>query len=868
MILLPLKSVSKNQQLMKTYTLFILIISLIAPFNVSIAQPNDLICNAISFSTGTVYAGNTTSATATDPSDAAVSTAGFVCSTPNNTLWYSYSSFGNDTFKIITTSPVTGLNIWLGVFKATNCNGTLSYVNCIRGAIPGASDTDEVVLTSGTYYFMVDGFSGSVGNFSISLNQRPFNDYCSGAATLSNNVGLSRSFGTITPATTQTFAPFSCTGNTSPKAYDVWYKFTAVQSAAYVYVQGYGQFDAVVGIYSGCGGALLNCADVTSANGVEKFLATGLSPANTYYLRVYHRGNYPPYNSYFYVGVQQYLGPAPANDECINATSIIPSSFPACTPLATTVANSTSTGLYAPCGATAYTGNDVWYKFVANAQNVDIEVSPAGLLNPIAALFGSCNSSAIVASGCNVSSGTVILEARGLTVGQIYYVSVFSQNTFSAPANPAFTICAKGYTALPPNAEITFKLDINPAIVAGIYQGGVPDITGNFNNYTPSVSDNMDSISAGIFKKTYNSFQQGDTVQYKFRINHNWSTWEVSSRQYIVNDGDTVSNVWGDTSITIIDATYKLPMTFKVNMSNETVSPSGVFIVGNFNNYDSDSTAMIPIGNNVYQATVDLDTSSFIRYRFVNGLSISGAENVPSACGLLSTGSGFYERYLSIPEAATTLPTVCFDTCSNCIGYSNVTFRVDLSFKNVSPNGVHLAGNFNNWDYNSLAMTETSPKMYEATVSLDTSSSIRYKFVNGNTASDAEVVPSACGIIAGSGGYKRFLDVSEANATLAVVCYEACVNCGPTEVKAEGSPTEVNLYYDRLGENVIIESKKVLTEVKLIAADGTVLKSALNNSTNNGSSIKIQCSNLPNGVYLIQMRSADSFNSKKFLVVH
>jgi hypothetical protein len=135
---------------------------------------NDTICGAFAMTLGTVYSGNTTDAAATDPRDNDIGTAGYNCSAPNNTLWYKYTSTVTDTFFITFTSPATtsGLDGWLGWFTAPNCNGTLTYKNCMTGAAQGVSIIDTVILTAGDInYFMVDGFLGAVGQFTISITQ-------------------------------------------------------------------------------------------------------------------------------------------------------------------------------------------------------------------------------------------------------------------------------------------------------------------------------------------------------------------------------------------------------------------------------------------------------------------------------------------------------------------------------------------------------------------------------------------------------------------------------------------------------------------------------------------------------------------------
>jgi len=83
----------------------------------------------------------------------------------------------------------------------------------------------------------------------------------------------------------------------------------------------------------------------------------------------------------------------------------------------------------------------------------------------------------------------------------------------------------------------------------------------------------------------------------------------------------------------------------------------------------------------------------------------------------------------------------------------NVTFQVDLGSAAANANGVHVAGDFQGWDPAATALTQVgTTSVYEVTVSVP-AGGIRYKFINGNTWTDVEGVPSESqltAVIAGS----------------------------------------------------------------------------------------------------------------------
>lgn len=214
-------------------------------------------------------------------------------------------------------------------------------------------------------------------------------------------------------------------------------------------------------------------------------------------------------------------------------------------------------------------------------------------------------------------------------------------------------------------------------------------------------------------------------------------------------------------------------VTFSVDMSRGEVSPAGVHLAGSFNNWDYSTNPMTGDGSGVYSTTIQLEENSTYTYRFVNGNDASGLEIVPAECGVLN-GTGEYERELSVASEPVNLNTVCFSLCGNCPPLHAVTFRVDMINEEVSVNGMHLAGSFNNWSYNSTQMILTGAgAVYEVTLQLEEGAYYEYKFINGNTVGDAEVVPSGC-----SNNGNRYLTIPAANLTLDGICFGECVECG------------------------------------------------------------------------------------------
>jgi hypothetical protein len=216
-------------------------------------------------------------------------------------------------------------------------------------------------------------------------------------------------------------------------------------------------------------------------------------------------------------------------------------------------------------------------------------------------------------------------------------------------------------------------------------------------------------------------------------------------------------------------------VTFQVDMRDQDVSADGVHLAGSFNGWSTTATAMVNDSVAKYSVTLAMISDSDYYYRFVNGNTAGGYEIVPAECGLPS-GNDF-NRNIIIPAGDSLLPPVCFSSCTLCPPQAEVTFQVDMSQQNLSPNGVHLSGSFNNWDPAANLMNNLGNDIFGITLPLIVGSEAEYRFVNGNTTAGYEIVPAECGVPAGGGLYNRFIQVPETDTTLLAVCFSNCSEC-------------------------------------------------------------------------------------------
>ena len=136
----------------------------------------------------------------------------------------------------------------------------------------------------------------------------------------------------------------------------------------------------------------------------------------------------------------------------------------------------------------------------------------------------------------------------------------------------------------------------------------------------------------------------------------------------------------------------------------------------------------------------------------------------------------------------------------NFLSASQVTLHVDMNGQTVSANGVHVAGNFGDYDYDNtfenpaypnwdpagIALTDDdSDGVYSVTLDL-VPGTIEYKFINGNAwggenddewaGEDNDNQPCR------SGGGNRTITIGETDLDVGLVCWERCIPCGEVYV--------------------------------------------------------------------------------------
>lgn len=395
-----------------------------------------------------------------------------------------------------------------------------------------------------------------------------------------------------------------------------------------------------------------------------------------------------------------------------------------------------------------------------------------------------------IPGGCNVGGNRQVVIGSSDTVLPVY---CFNECSFCA-SNPQFR-------------SVTFKVDmqnetvsLNGVHLAGSFQYTPAPHTGP--EWSPSGIEMTDGDSDGVYEVTL-TLAEGYGYEYKFINDNSWDNGGAegnisspcgngSNRTLSVPTAaaSVLAEVCFNSCSDCVPSPDPIDVTFRVDMQNTSVSPDGVHLAGNFgaDGYAEWSPNTIAMtdgdADGVYEVTLTLTEGEEYQYKFINGNDWPFAENVPSSCGF-PDGGGTYNRGIAVGSSNTVLDEVCLNSCDDCTPVYDITFRVNMNYVTVSPNGVHLAGSFSaggypEWNPGGIAMTDdNSDGIYEVTLSLPSEISYQYKFVNGNDWGEMpEYVPSGCGVSDGGGGFNRGLDPA-GDDVLDIVCFGQCVDCIP-----------------------------------------------------------------------------------------
>jgi hypothetical protein len=346
--------------------------------------------------------------------------------------------------------------------------------------------------------------------------------------------------------------------------------------------------------------------------------------------------------------------------------------------------------------------------------------------------------------------------------------------------------------------DVTFNVDMNNVTVSpmGVHiAGNLEDINYDgtpendaYVNWDPDSLALSDDDLDGVYSISMQLLP--GRYEFKFINGNDWpmeedvpSTCQVevtgnSNRQIMVGTDAIDFNV----CFAECAACGENAVRFRVDMTTQpAVNPVGVHVAGNFQNPFADGDGVgdweagnSPLqdwdGNGIWEGVFSIGQMTSIEYKFINGNNWANPnENVSGPCG---PGNG--NRIATIEATNTPLPIVCWSSCDPCTQPTMVTFRVGMVNEAVSPNGVHIAGDFQGWSPGDPAgelFDLDGDMIYEVTLPV-APGPINFKFVNGNAWDGAnnsnESLPAECNV----SGNRQL--VIEGETMIAQYCYNQC----------------------------------------------------------------------------------------------
>lgn len=206
----------------------------------------------------------------------------------------------------------------------------------------------------------------------------------------------------------------------------------------------------------------------------------------------------------------------------------------------------------------------------------------------------------------------------------------------------------------------------------------------------------------------------------------------------------------------------------------------------------------------------------------------------------------------------------------------NVTFNVDMNKViadggTVSPDGVHVAGNFQGWDPAGTLMNDNGDGTWSYTTTVAANQELLYKFINGTTWGEAETsITADCGTDDGYGAFNRSLVVAEDDAETILYCFDYCFDCSaiPTGISELDLENGVSLSPNPASEviqiEIQLEQASTNLQLTLVNTLGQQLYSQKLGTIQN-MLVELSVSDLPAGVYQILLQDGGIQSTKTFI---
>lgn len=299
---------------------------------------------------------------------------------------------------------------------------------------------------------------------------------------------------------------------------------------------------------------------------------------------------------------------------------------------------------------------------------------------------------------------------------------------------------------------------------------------------------------------------------------------------------------------------------FSVNMSGQVINVTGIHVAGDFQtiagfaggDWNSATTTLTQevADTNIYSVIVDIPAFAKYEYKFVNGDQFYEAEFVPQESRV---GYNFNDnRWLyidSLADDTTDIGALMFAGNAPA-GKILVRYLVDMQLQpSVNGSGVHIAGDFQGWDASKTILYSFGSNIYEIICYYDTAAIVEYKYYNGNTVSQSEIIPSTCATVSGNRTVQANADI-----VLDAVCFNGCAACSTTGLNSLNSHSGFSLFPNPSNSQVSISfsQSEGVKNIQLMDLNGKVIAQFV---SENESKLVLPVIGISKGLYVVSVRN-------------
>ncbi len=310
---------------------------------------------------------------------------------------------------------------------------------------------------------------------------------------------------------------------------------------------------------------------------------------------------------------------------------------------------------------------------------------------------------------------------------------------------------------------------------------------------------------------------------------------------------------------------------FAVDMGTYTISSLGIHVMGDFQtiagysggDFNPATTTLTQEGSTtIYSIILNLPAFQKYEFKFVNGDQSYEAEFVPDQSRVGYNLNDNRWIYLDSLQNDTTFAGAVLFNGNAPAGKKLIRFLVDMqNVGTISPNGVHVAGPFQSNDPAKTRLYSFGNNIYEVITYFSTTGIQQFKYYNGKTLGDTEIVPGSCAV---SGN--RTTNVIN-DSILIAVCYNQCVACVPSGIKTTVIQYNALKIYPNPAKDIVTISanfndgptKIIITDITGKIVEEVTVSSATGD-------VKLNVNKLPTGVYQVYYKTNLSVQHGKLII--